>query len=145
MAHIFTRLRLLQAPALLGIAALAGCAVIPDPTAMQRPALAEGTPVALTQPVEVGDVLVTPMSIVEDSRCPINARCVWAGRLIVKTRIDGEGWRDTADITLGETYGTHGRVIALVSAEPDKITQSEIEPGSYLFVFEDRTPDPAGD
>ena len=120
--------------------ALAACVVVPEPNStLPAPA---GTPVALGQSVRVGDVSVTPVSVVEDSRCPINARCVWAGRLVVETRIDGQTsagpWRDRANIRLGETYGTHGQVIALVSGEPGKTTDRETRPEEYRFVYERR-------
>lgn len=92
----------------------------------------------LAQPVHMGEIVVTPMKVVEDSRCPANARCVWAGRLIVETRIDGAGWRDTANITLGETFGTHGHVIALVSGEPTKTTEGDVPPAAYRFTYEAR-------
>ncbi len=121
-----------------GAALLAGCQVIPDaPNVVGTPASA-GTAVPLRQPVAVGDVVVTPWAVKEDSRCPVNARCVWAGRLVVTTRIDGDGWRDTADIQLGETYGTHGRVVALVSGEPGRTAGGETPPGQYRFVYEPR-------
>lgn len=100
------------------------------------------TPVALGQGVRVADLVVTPMNVVEDSRCPVNARCVWAGRLVVRTQIDGQTangpWRDSANIQLGETYGTHGRVIALVSGEPGKTADRETPPTAYRFVYEAR-------
>lgn len=123
-------------PALL--APLAACAIIPDAPIVEGIPRAELTPVALGQPVYVGDVVVTPKRVVEDSRCPINARCVWAGRLIVETRIDGAGWRDTTNITLGETYATHDRVIALVTGEAWRMTNDEPEPAEYRFVYEPR-------
>lgn len=123
-------------PALL--TPLAACAVIPDAPIVEGTPRAELTPVALGQLVYVGDVVVTPKRIVEDSRCPINAQCVWAGRLIIETRIDGAGWRDTANITLGETYATHDRVIALVSGEPGRMTNDEPAPAEYRFVYERR-------
>lgn len=124
--------------ALAAITLTAGCQVIPDaPNVVGTPA-ASGSAVPLRQPVAVGDLVVTPWAVKEDSRCPINARCVWAGRLVVTTRIDGEGWRDTADIQLGETYGTHGRVIALVSGEPGRTTERETQPGEYRFLYEAR-------
>lgn len=95
---------------------------------------------ALGQKVRVGDVTVTPLAVIEDSRCPIDARCVWAGRLVVRTGIDGrtngESWRDTADMRLGETFGTHGRVIALTSGEPGKTTARATPPEAYRFVYE---------
>ena len=92
--------------------------------------------VALGQPVRLGEIVVTPRQIIEDSRCAKGVQCVWAGRLIVQTRIDGAGWRDTANITLGETYGTHGRVIALTDAYPDKDSGKEITPEAYRFRYE---------
>jgi hypothetical protein len=94
--------------------------------------------VPFEQPVRVGDLVVTPKKLVEDSRCPMNARCDWAGREVVNTRIAGDGWADTADLTLGEPYGTHGKVIALVSVRPEKTTDHEIEPIEYRFVYEAR-------
>ena len=123
---------------------LTACAVIPDAPIVEGTPRAEGTLVALDQPVMVGDVVLTPKAVKEDSRCPANARCVWAGRLVVTTRIDGAGWRDTADIALGETYGTHGRVIRLVSGEPTPMTNQEIAVADYRFAFASAAPD-AGD
>ncbi len=129
MTRIITTLAPL-APALL----LSACMVVPDP--VSTPPAPEGSSVALGQRVRVGELSVTPVRVVEDSRCPINARCVWAGRLIVATQIDGAGWRDTANITLGESYGTHGRIVALVSGEPGKVTDHETRAEDYRFNYE---------
>jgi hypothetical protein len=124
--------------ALLAPLALAACAVVPDAPNVEGVPAAAGSAVPLRQPVRVGAVAVTPMKVVEDSRCPMNARCVWAGRLVVQTRIDGAGWRETVPIALGETYGTHGTVIALVAASPDKRTDVELQPTDYRFTYEAR-------
>lgn len=125
----------------LGLAAaLTACMVVAPPD--NTPPAPQGSAVALGQKVRVGDLTVTPTAVVEDSRCPINARCVWAGRLVVRTQIDGltagEQWRDTTDMRLGETYGTHDKVIALVSGEPGKTTDRETRPEDYRFVYERR-------
>lgn len=122
----------------LSLVPLAACAMIPDAPIVEGTPRAELSPVGLNQPVYVGEIVVTPKRVVEDSRCPMNARCVWAGRLIVETRVDGAGWRDTTNITLGETYATHGHVIALVSGEPGRMTDAEPQPGDYRFVYEPR-------
>ncbi|WP_285710388.1 hypothetical protein [Erythrobacter oryzae] len=126
-------------PTLL-LAALSACAVIPDTPSPESVALPQGTPVALGQAVTVGTVVATPMEVVEDSRCPINARCVWAGRLVVKTRIDGPGWRDTADLTLGEPWSTHDVVLALTSGEPGRMAGEgqETPKEAYRFTYEAR-------
>ena len=92
----------------------------------------------LGQPTRVGRLRITPQAVVEDSRCPINARCVWAGRLVLKTRIEGAGWRETVDLTLGQPYGIHGAGVALVSAEPGRMAGSVPAPAANLFGFEAR-------
>ena len=121
-------------------AALAGCATVPDSPQSESPPAAEGSLVALGAPVMVGALVATPMEVVEDSRCPINARCVWAGRLVVKTRIDGAGWRDTANLTLGEPYATHDTALALVSGEPapEAGEGKQTLPADYRFAYEAR-------
>jgi hypothetical protein len=124
------------APALL-LMSLAACAVIPDAPSPESVALPQGTAVALGQAVSVGSVVATPMEVVEDSRCPINARCAWPGRLVVRTRIDGPGWRDTADLTLGEPWSTHDVVLALTSGEPGRMAGEgqETPKEAYRFTY----------
>ena len=90
------------------------------------------------RPTRVGAMVVTPQAVVEDSRCPINVQCVWAGRLVLKTRIDGAGWRETVELVLGEPYATHGMGLALVSAEPGKMVGATPLPPASLFGFEAR-------
>lgn len=115
---------------------LTACAVVPP--VGSTPPQAAGYAVPIGQPVHVGELVVTPKKLVEDSRCPMNARCVWAGRVVVKTTIAGAGWANTADLTLGEPYGTHGKVVALVSVRPDKTAGTDTQPMDYRFAFEPR-------
>ncbi len=109
--------------------ALGACATLPDPIRSDGQA-------RLGQATRVGALVVTPRMIVEDSRCPINARCVWAGRAIVRTQIAGAGWRETRDLTLGERVTTHGMALALTSVEPGKMAGAEAPPLNYIFAFE---------
>lgn len=46
-----------------------------------------------------GGLRVRPLQVLEDSRCPQNARCVWAGRLRVRVNVEDVGERE---VTLGE-------------------------------------------
>lgn len=116
--------------------ALTACTVVPPPDS--TPPQPQGYAVPLGVTVAVGDMVVTPKALVEDSRCPMNARCVWAGRVVVTTRITGPGFSDTADLTLGEPFGTHGKMLALVSVRPERTTQTAIAPGDYRFAYEAR-------
>jgi hypothetical protein len=110
--------------------ALGACATI-----SAQPIRSDGV-AGLRQPTRVGPLVVTPQSIVEDSRCPVNVRCIWAGRLVLRTRIDGAGWRETVDLELGKSYATHGTVIAFFSAQPSKIAGTVPSPPASLFGFE---------
>lgn len=103
--------------------------------------IADGGPIRqdgfamLGQPTRVGQVVVTPMKVVEDSRCPMNARCVWAGRLVVTTRIDGAGWRETTNMELGRPYITHDVGMQLNSVQPEKMAGEPTPPQAYLFGY----------
>jgi hypothetical protein len=122
--------------ALAASALIGACTMVPPPNS--TPPQPQGYAVPFDVPVRVGDMVVTPKKLVEDSRCPMNARCVWAGRVVVTTRIVGPGFSDTADLTLGEPFGTNGKMLALVSVRPEKTTQAEIGPRDYRFAFEAR-------
>jgi hypothetical protein len=45
----------------------------------------------LNEEVQIGDVRVKPMEVVEDSRCPQNVSCVWAGRVRLRVAVSGAG------------------------------------------------------
>ena len=109
--------------------ALEGCA-----TLAAQPA-ADGAPVPLDRPVRVGRLQVTPRQVAEDSRCPPAVQCVWAGRVVLRTRIEGAGWREDASLTLGQPHTVHGTTITLVGVEPQKRKGSAIPPGEYRFAF----------
>ncbi len=114
--------------------ALGACATAPLSDAQVR---SDGI-AAIGPPTRIGTIIVTPQAVTEDSRCPINARCVWAGRLVLKTRIDGARWREIVDLTLGHALWTHGIGLALVAAEPGKMAGAEPSPPATLFAFEPR-------
>lgn len=118
-------------------AAVGACSFIPEtPVVANGPAAHSGTTVALSQPVWTGRVVVTPIEVHEDSRCPINARCVWAGRAIVLTQIDGAGWREQAYLTLGEPHQVRNTTVTLTSVEPGRMTNEPVRSADYRFTYE---------
>lgn len=112
--------------------------VPPAPTAPPAPAVSRSSGTAIGQTVRVGAMALIPQDVIEDSRCPSDARCVWPGRLVVTTRIDGAGWSDTAALTLGEPYMTHGVAVTLVSGNPAPQTGREIAKADYRFTYDVR-------
>ena len=107
---------------------LAGCAG-------SRFAPLEGMPTALGETVRVGSLQATPRSVVEDSRCPQDVRCIQAGRLVVSTQLAGEGWAETVPLTLGEPYAAHGATVTLVAGRPEQVSERRTPRNEYRFIF----------
>src|SRR6187402_2823787 len=97
---------------------------------------AEGTPVPIPEGVHVGRLVAVPQVLLEDSRCPMNARCVWAGRVVLSTRIYGPDFDETVPLILGEPYATHGTSITLTSAIPEREAGVDTPVPFYRFAFE---------
>jgi hypothetical protein len=102
----------------------------------------------LGESVRAGSVVVTPVSVVEDSRCPKSVQCIQAGtvRLLARIRKDGRvsetvaGLRQPADIGVGWLHlvracpypGQPGRIPARAyrfTLAIDEDAASDREPG----------------
>lgn len=111
----------------LAALAVAACATVPP---------ADASPAAgIGQVASVDGLRVRPLQIVEDSRCPINAVCVWAGRLVVRSEIRGGSSREVRDLELGKPQPIADGQLTLVTAEPGKTAGAETDPRAYLFTF----------
>lgn len=120
-------MRLMRTAALLAPLVLATSLASAAPPASDR-ALAR-----LGETVRVHGVRVTPLRVIEDSRCPQNARCVWAGRVRISARVAGT----VRELTLGEPLAVRGGAIRLGAVAPERTTlQQAILPRSYRFGFE---------
>ena len=129
----------LRRAACLALAAtpIAACKTVPDaPIVANGPAAPAGASVGIGKPVWAGTIVATPMDVHEDSRCPANARCVWAGQVVVLTRIDGAGWRESVYMKPGEPYATHGTTLTLIGVSPARMTGEDIQAGDYRFTYE---------
>lgn len=126
MQNIY-RLAALALPAAI---ALSACA-----TTRGAP-LSDASDVALGQRAYVDGPIVQPVAVIEDSRCPMNARCVWAGRVRVKMLwIRGNGETQTFEAMLGEPTQLADGQFTLESVRPEKMTSTAIKPSDYRFSF----------
>ncbi len=82
-------------------------------------------------------VTITPLAVTEDSRCPANANCIWAGTVKVKTKIQSGMGTSEMVLELGKEVTTEAETITLTEVTPTK-TQEAIPSPSYRFVFEVR-------
>jgi hypothetical protein len=118
----------MKAAALLIALALSGCATVP-------PAYA-GPTAGIGQTAYTNGLRVRPLQVLEDSRCPQNARCIWAGRLIVRSEVMGGSWHRTLDLELGKPQHVADGSLTLVGGSPEKTAGVESDPRSYRFTFD---------
>ena len=113
--------------------ALSGCAIIPQAS---TPTLPAGSAVALNESVAVGPLVATPLKVVEDSRCPMNARCIRAGEAIVTTRLSDGNTSSMIDLKLGEPAEAFGYPVLLSSVTPARMTNTTLAARDYRFTYE---------
>jgi hypothetical protein len=111
----------------LAAMALAGCATVPPANA--------GPTAGLGQVAVVDGLQIRPIELVEDSRCPANVQCVWAGRVTVRARMNGPGWTQIRDFELGVPQAVDELRVVLSQAEPPKAVPGPIDPRAYRFTF----------
>ena len=87
--------------------ALAGCAA---------GHLAGPVEAGIGEAARLGDLVVRPLAVIEDSRCPRDVTCVWAGRLRLRAAVGGV----PAELTLGEPFAlSRGGTLTLIAALPE--------------------------
>lgn len=136
------------------VACTADAQICPDGSAVGRvgpdchfaacpasPTQQTGTPALLSagiqKPVTGFGVTITPLKVLEDSRCPADVTCIQAGtvRLSAKVRVDQQGVESTETFAIGEPVSIGGGTITLVSVNPNKSQNTTISPSNYEFMF----------
>lgn len=97
--------------------------------------LPEG-PARIGQTVSVGGPTVRPLAVIEDSRCPADVTCVWAGRVVVRAEIGTGLGKQVKDLTLGTPVQVADGALTLRQVTPGKLHGKSIKPGDYRFIFE---------
>ena len=126
-------LALIAVSAPLALAACTSIVAAPMPPAQTGSA---STTVGFGGEAMLNGLLIRPLSLIEDSRCPINARCIWAGRLILRADLMAGGWRERRDLTLGTPNPVPGGMLTLVAGEPGKLAGANGNPPANRFTFE---------
>ncbi len=93
-------------------------------------------PVRLGQIGSVNGPRIRTDKVIEDSRCSIDADCVWAGRLIVRATVLGGGWSRQLDLTLAIPVNVADGTLTLVAATPPgRLARWNNKPFPYRFTF----------
>ncbi len=118
--------RITRSLAALGLTvALAGC--------ISFRTVSDGiTRAQIGETVRVGAVAVTPIKVLEDSRCPQEAQCAWAGRVRISARIDGG---ESIELTLGQPIALGEHALTLTEVHPEPRQDVTRYPDEYRFGF----------
>lgn len=93
--------------------------------------------VALGLSVSALGVTITPMELLEDSRCPSDVQCIQAGTVRIKaTIVSGMGTSTSQIFKLMEPVTTEAEVITLTQVAPNPISTEKPDRADYMFQFE---------
>ncbi|MCR4325261.1 MAG: hypothetical protein NUV59_00425 [Patescibacteria group bacterium] len=81
-------------------------------------------------------VKVIPLEILEDSRCPSDVTCIWAGRVRLLAELQSASGTAEREFILGQPVATGAVSITLIAVYPDTLSTVSIGQGDYRFVFE---------
>jgi hypothetical protein len=116
----------------LSATALMASSCITTPVVRQN-----GDNVALGQAADVGGPVIRPVRVLEDSRCPINARCIHAGDVRVLIEILQPRGKPPVEVSLTKAAQIADGQLTLTDVTPNRgMTNSPgPKPGDYRFSF----------
>ncbi len=110
---------------------LAACASSPDEVAPGESfTLAPGTEAI----VKGGGPRVRFEGVLEDSRCPSDVQCIWAGEVVVDVTI-GDGSSSRRSMRPGEAVASGRFRVNLLEVQPYPKSTSAIQPSQYRATF----------
>ncbi len=114
---------------------LSACTIIPPANGPLPPSTDSIARAALGHKVYVDGPSVTPLAVIEDSRCPAEVQCVWAGRVRISARIDLGARSEERELTLHQPIQVADGSLELVEVTPARTKEAAIPSGDYRFGF----------
>ena len=71
------------------------------------------------------------VSVIEDSRCPRDVTCVWAGEVKVSLEIEDAKLRSSVELREGEGIAAGQHRLTLLKVEPQPVSTVRISPQDY--------------
>jgi hypothetical protein len=110
-------------------------AACPDTGTTTDPNAPISVTAVLDQTVTAGAIKITPLTIIEDSRCPSDVVCIQAGTVRVLTRLAMGANTTEQTVKLGEGVSFGGYTISLTNALPVKISTHTVDASEYQLMF----------
>lgn len=119
--------------ALTALLSLSACVTT---TGMETP-LPNGNNVPLGRSAYVDGPIIRPVKVIEDSRCPMNARCIWAGTVKIEAIWLRPGNDRSIELELGKPVRLADGSIELTDVSPSRMAGEgrELKPADYRFSF----------
>lgn len=83
----------------------------------------------------ISGVRITLNKIVEDSRCPVDVMCVWAGRLIANVTLRSDTDTETLDLESDKLYNFDVFKISIESVVPKPLSTESTASRNYILTF----------
>ncbi len=126
-------------PILLSTALLFACDKSDD-TAAKSAKLNQAFTLKINEAAKVEDIKITFLDITEDSRCPTNVDCIWAGRVVADFKAEKGGETviksvtdnpQANDATLSTSFEAFGHLVTLQEVTPYPAEPGDIEKSEY--------------
>jgi hypothetical protein len=119
--------------ALIALLSLSACVT----NAGAEQPLPDGNNVPLGRSAYVDGPVIRPVKIIQDSRCPMNARCIWAGTLKIEVLWVRPGDDRTIELELGKPAPLADGSIELTAVSPSRMAgqHQELSAKDYRFSF----------
>ena len=81
-------------------------------------------------------VTILPQEVLEDSRCPVDVQCIWAGTVRLRALLTSGLGEAPQVFELGKPITTEVEEITLVEVLPGSEAGGELKASDYRFIFE---------
>ena len=118
---------------LFAMLALSACVT----TADKEAPLPNGNNVPLGRSAYIDGPIIRPVKVIEDSRCPMNARCIWAGTVKIEALWVRPGDDRTIQLELGKPVPLADGNIELTDVSPSRMAGEgrDLKPADYRLSF----------
>lgn len=95
----------------------------------------EETVAVIGQRILNGGIYITPLQVISDSRCPVDAQCIWAGEILIKVKLEKGEIIKEVELKKGDSVVFEKNNVTFVSVTPENKTTLSISQKDYKFTF----------
>ena len=96
----------------------------------------KGTRAGINEKIQANGASITPLKVIEDSRCASDVACIWMGIIRISINLEVDSKAVETQIGLGETITYGNKRITFESASPEPNSKTQIPLANYVFSFD---------